>query len=72
MSLRSIRATVGCPNPSKFHDEAPAFRRRFPGVLTQYSRSIQEKSHATLKEAAKSVWRLHSEFYLEGGILGAE
>jgi diguanylate cyclase (GGDEF)-like protein len=39
--------------------------------LTQYSRSIHEKSLAALKEAAKSVWRLHSAFSRQGGILCA-
>jgi hypothetical protein len=45
------------------------FCRCFPGILTQYSRSIHEKTLPALKDAAKSVSRLHSEFYPGGGIV---
>jgi hypothetical protein len=61
-----------CQSPSKFRDEVRVFHRCFPGVLTRYLRSIHEKTLAALKDAAKSVSRLHSEFYLEGGILCAK
>jgi hypothetical protein len=47
------------PHRQKFRQTFTIRRRRFAGVLSALSRDIRDKSICRLKQAAKTVSRLH-------------